>query len=76
MTTFLRYLPLALLAVAWEIGARTGIVSTLALPPLSAVIAAWIDLVKDGDDGLNAGAPGLADAVASAAVVEPAGAPR
>jgi NitT/TauT family transport system permease protein len=49
MTTFLRYLPLVLLAAAWEIGARTGIVSTLALPPLSAVIAAWIDLVKDGE---------------------------
>jgi ABC-type nitrate/sulfonate/bicarbonate transport system permease component len=38
-----------LLAHAWEIGARTGLVSTLALPPLSAVIAAWIDLIRDGE---------------------------
>ncbi|HEY2183348.1 MAG TPA: ABC transporter permease [Xanthobacteraceae bacterium] len=45
----LRYLPLLLLALAWEIGSRTGLVSTLALPPLSAVAAAWIDLVRDGE---------------------------
>ena len=49
MKAVLRYLPLLILAAAWEIGARTGIVSTLALPPLSAVVAAWIDLVKDGE---------------------------
>jgi ABC-type nitrate/sulfonate/bicarbonate transport system permease component len=46
---FLRYLPLLILAAAWEIAARTGIVSTLALPPLSAVMAAWIDLMRDGE---------------------------
>jgi NitT/TauT family transport system permease protein len=45
----LRYLPLLLLALAWEVGARTGLVSTLALPPLSTVVAAWIDLLKDGE---------------------------
>jgi NitT/TauT family transport system permease protein len=45
----LRYLPLLLLALAWEIGARTGLVSTLALPPLSGVLAAWIDLMRDGE---------------------------
>ena len=45
----LRYLPLLLLALAWEVGARTGLVSTLALPPLSTVAAAWIDLLKDGE---------------------------
>src|SRR5437660_164914 len=28
---------------------RTGLVSTLALPPLSAVAAAWIELLKDGE---------------------------
>jgi NitT/TauT family transport system permease protein len=49
MTAFLRYLPLLLLALAWEIAARAGIVSTLALPPLSAVGAAWVDLAKDGE---------------------------
>src|SRR4029450_11816878 len=45
----LRYLPLLLLALAWELGARTGLLSTLALPPLSTVAAAWIDLLKDGE---------------------------
>jgi NitT/TauT family transport system permease protein len=49
MTAVLRYLPLLLLALAWEIAARAGIVSTLALPPLSAVGAAWVDLAKDGE---------------------------
>jgi NitT/TauT family transport system permease protein len=49
MKALLRYSPLLLLALAWEIGARTGLVSTLALPPLSAVIASWIDLVRDGE---------------------------
>ena len=29
----LRYLPLILLAIAWEASARFGLVSTLALPP-------------------------------------------
>ncbi len=46
---FVRYLPLLLLAIAWELAARLELVSTTALPPLSDVIRAWIDLVKDGD---------------------------
>ena len=45
----LRYVPLLILAAAWEISARTGIVSTLALPPLSDVATAWVDLVRDGE---------------------------
>jgi len=45
----MRYMPLLILAVAWEVAARTGVVSTLALPPLSDVGAAWIELVKDGE---------------------------
>ena len=45
----LRYAPLVLLALAWEASARSGLVSTLALPPLSAVVAAWIDLLRDGE---------------------------
>ena len=45
----IRYLPLLLLALAWEASARLGFVSTLALPPLSKVAAAWFDLVKDGE---------------------------
>ncbi len=45
----LRYLPLLILALAWEAVARLGLVSSLALPPLSNVMAAWIDLVRDGE---------------------------
>src|SRR5258708_7429443 len=45
----LRCLPLLLLALVWEAGARSGLISTLALPPLSTVAAAWIDLLKDGE---------------------------
>jgi NitT/TauT family transport system permease protein len=44
-----RYLPLLLLALAWEAAARLGLVSSLALPPLSKVLAAWGDLVADGE---------------------------
>ncbi|MGH6664572.1 MAG: ABC transporter permease [Pseudolabrys sp.] len=49
MKHFIRYLPLVLLAVAWELAARFELVSTTALPPLSAVIASWIDMIKDGE---------------------------
>jgi ABC-type nitrate/sulfonate/bicarbonate transport system permease component len=45
----LRFLPLLLLAAAWEIVARLELVSSTALPPLSDVVSAWIDLLKDGD---------------------------
>src|SRR5246500_742318 len=48
-TGLLRYLPLLLLGLTWEAGARSGLISTLALPPLSAVAAAWVDLLKDGE---------------------------
>jgi NitT/TauT family transport system permease protein len=44
---FLRYLPLLLLALAWEAAARLGLAS--ALPPLSDVVAAWVDLVRNGE---------------------------
>src|SRR5262249_30677882 len=43
-----RYLPLLLIALAWEIAPRIGFVSRLALPPLSAVALAWVDLLRDG----------------------------
>ena len=47
--SLVRYLPLLLLAIAWEVVARLEIVSTTALPPLSDVISAGIALVKDGE---------------------------
>src|SRR5262244_2762036 len=49
MKTFRRYLPLLLLALAWEAIARLELVSSLALPPLSSVIVAWFDLIKSGE---------------------------
>ncbi len=49
MKTFIRYSPLLLLAIVWEVVARLELVSTTALPPLSDVIASWVDLIKDGE---------------------------
>ena len=49
MNTLVRYLPILIMALAWEAISRLGIVSALALPPLSAVIAAWIDLIRSGE---------------------------
>jgi ABC-type nitrate/sulfonate/bicarbonate transport system permease component len=61
--TFWRYLPLLLLALAWEVIARLGLVSALALPPLTSVIAAWVDLIKSGEL-VNNGASSLYRAAA------------
>ena len=44
-----RYLPLLLIAVFWEIAARSGIVSELALPPLSTVLVAWWKMFVSGE---------------------------
>ena len=44
-----RYLPLLLLAFAWEAAARLNIVDSLALPPLTKVAVAWVDLMRDGE---------------------------
>jgi len=49
MKTLLRYLPLLLLALLWEIVARSGLVSTSALPPLTDVAVSWIELFRDGE---------------------------
>ena len=56
MRSVARYLPLLLLAVAWELAARFNIISSLALPPLSSVATAWVDLIKDGELIDNGGA--------------------
>ena len=48
-SAFFRYLPLLLLALAWEAAARLNVVDTLALPPLSKVAVAWADLMRDGE---------------------------
>jgi len=71
----LRYLPLILLAVAWEVVSRFGLVSSSALPSLSDVVRAWIELVKDGElitNGLSSlyrAAAGLALSVAVGSVL-------
>ena len=49
MTVLFRYLPLVLLLVFWEIAARFELISSSALPSLTEVGKAWIDLVKDGE---------------------------
>jgi NitT/TauT family transport system permease protein len=49
MRTSFRYLPLVLLAVAWETVAWLNLVDNSALPPLSKVAAAWLDLVRGGE---------------------------
>ena len=49
MKMFIRYSPLLLLAIAWEVAARLELVSNTALPPLTDVIKAWIDMIKDGE---------------------------
>jgi ABC-type nitrate/sulfonate/bicarbonate transport system permease component len=48
-SALVRFLPLLLIALLWEIAPRIGLVSSLALPPLSAVLSAWVELLRDGD---------------------------
>lgn len=50
------YLPIMLLGLAWELASRLGVVSTRALPPLTKVLAAWLDLLKTGELWSDAGA--------------------
>src|SRR5258706_8669987 len=44
-----RYSPLLILALAWEAAARLHLVSSLALPPLTDVVQAWVELVASGE---------------------------
>jgi ABC-type nitrate/sulfonate/bicarbonate transport system permease component len=55
INTALRYVPLLILAVAWEVCARLELISSSALPPLSDVISSWTELLRDGDLLTNAG---------------------
>ncbi len=48
-----RYLPIALLALAWEAATRLGLVAPALLPPLDRVFAAWWGLLVDGDLASN-----------------------
>jgi ABC-type nitrate/sulfonate/bicarbonate transport system permease component len=74
-TALIRYAPLAICALAWELVARLGLISSAALPPLSSVIVAWVDLLRSGDllsasaASLYRGGAGLALAIAVGAVL-------
>jgi NitT/TauT family transport system permease protein len=69
MQTAIKYLPLLLLALGWELTARLHLVDSSALPSLTNVGAAWVDLIRDGeliDNGaasLYRAAAGLAFAI-------------
>ena len=55
MSAAQRYLPLLLLAIAWEAIVRLGWISADVLPPLSRVLAAGWELFRSGDLWSNAG---------------------
>jgi NitT/TauT family transport system permease protein len=69
------YLPLVILAAAWELASQSGMVSTRALPALSSVLKAWVELLTSGELWSNAAASlwragaGLALSVAVGAVL-------
>src|SRR5262249_18756519 len=44
-----RYSPLLILALSWEAASRLHLVASLALPPLSDVAQAWLELVQSGE---------------------------
>jgi ABC-type nitrate/sulfonate/bicarbonate transport system permease component len=75
MTALTRYAPLLLLALLWEVVARLHLIPTLSLPPLSSVILAWIEMIRDGEliangaASLYRAAAGLALAVAVGTVI-------
>src|SRR5580704_10756084 len=52
---FMRYLPLFILAALWELGSRSGLISTLALPALSTVIMSWFELLLPTDPFTGSG---------------------
>jgi ABC-type nitrate/sulfonate/bicarbonate transport system permease component len=55
-SALVRYSPLLLLALLWEGSARLGLVSALALPPLTEVVTSWMALLREGDLWSNASA--------------------
>jgi len=54
--TLLRYVPIALLVLAWEAITRLGLVSESVLPPPTEVAKAWWGLAKEGDLWTNGSA--------------------
>ena len=74
-SALIRYAPLAICALAWELVARLGLISSAALPPLSKVVVAWVELLQSGDlfaaseASLYRAAAGLVLAIAIGAVL-------
>ena len=68
----IRYSPLLILAIAWQLIAQFELVSSTALPPLTQVGGAWLDLLRSGDLLKNA-APSLYRAGAGLALAVAAG---
>ena len=70
-----RYVPLLLLALAWEATTRVGLVPAGALPPLDTVATAWFDLAVGGDlwtngiASISRGAAGFALAIGVGSLV-------
>ncbi len=70
-----RYVPLLLLAMAWEAATRGGLVPAGALPPLDTVASAWWDLAAGGDlwtngvASMSRGAAGLGLAIGCGSLV-------
>lgn len=56
LTSLLHYLPLVLLGLGWELVTRFELVSPSVLPSLTQVLAAWYDLLKDGELTTNGAA--------------------
>jgi ABC-type nitrate/sulfonate/bicarbonate transport system permease component len=54
----IRYSPLLILAITWQLVAQFELVSSTALPPLTQIGGAWLDLLNSGDLLKNA-APSL-----------------
>jgi ABC-type nitrate/sulfonate/bicarbonate transport system permease component len=50
----IRYSPLLILAIAWQLVSQFEFVSSTALPPLTQIGAAWLDLLTSGDLQKNA----------------------
>ncbi|MGZ5811867.1 MAG: ABC transporter permease [Xanthobacteraceae bacterium] len=50
---FIKYAPLLLLALAWEVATRSGLIAAHILPPLSQVVTSWWRLALDGSLSVN-----------------------
>ena len=70
MQALIRYLPLLIIAIVWEIAPRTGLVSDTLLPPFTIILRDGASLFADNDIYYHAGASlfrafsGLAIAIA------------